>query len=784
MDTNPAQALTDADFEQQEAPAQAAPLTDADFSQPQGEIMSQSEMDSRKMDRINRQSQVEFQRGLEKGFGRLVAEAGSLTRFGALNLASGGALSNTLMKYGKGIELHAEDLPQTDLPPMGKATLQTAGEMIPAAGEFAAIEAAGVGRAMMQTAKAVGVYSANPAVAHYAKKLLKPLSAGSVFAVQQAVEETTREGHDLSSIAEAGQRGFALGMLADPIVERGLSLMQTGSKAAAKLYINAVTNSRFIAESFVNDPIRFSVFKKMPFVKDIQDAHRLVRAENERKMTMLAEDYKANQMAMTERHANEKFALDNEIKDSKFALDSRIEMSKKALERRSSESLEATRDEATKVFATQEANVQHGLQTNFEQFVEKAQTLKKFNEDQIELSFQNLLQKDPGALIHGETYMEGLHRVLRENGMPVVEGKIIPSGAESLAKAGRYQAFYDDVSKVAEENGGNIPLAWAMNTKGLLSRNAYQGGAVADPVLAQLSGVLKPEKMVDSIIGKQVDAEVAHLAKAKHNYETFIPRYEEAIRQFSIKDAQGNATPSFSKALSAVLRNDTAVVNQIRKADMALPNRGDAMLPKLREAAKQVEEADVAKKRLITIEKRRISDATEKLHQEEVGLRKKLSEDTRKKNFESARKRQTELANLQKTKMADINKHKEFVDSLEKSMLYKEETLEINEKLRGAFAAGRTGNIQTGLTMGTIASGFAQSVGYGNPVYTGASAVGSVLMAPKVASNIVKAGLNTGQAIGQASERLGISQLLNLITKEKAIRRPLISTVDAPNRRS
>jgi len=712
---------------------------DDNFSQQNDGTLSKVGNFAKEVGGATRDTGIELMRGFQEGGANMLDSADAVARLLAKFVGDPSASSGTFKQAADQVRVSTDKyLPETNLPSGFKKAYNFIGEVPAMAAEFA-------------LARKALTSSMNPFERSFGKlKAPNELTDAAAIGVQSAIHEF-KNSPEYASLGKGFAQGSTLG-LAFGAIPKAVELGSKLGKGAAYNFIKAVTGDEATARAFVENPLKFNT---NPFSKTKSISH--VTEENKLKLEELKQVHddiifdarikiseKKQDLART---IDEKY---NSIKESnRQILKSVNDKSKIDIE---NVARKASEDHASTVDA-----IKAGLHDDFTNTAAKLQLIRKTSGEQVGQAVDNIVTKDIFSKIDAEGYLNRFKKVADDNGfevhfnikeVPVGPGDLmnsapskIPGKPVIVPKFGQgssddavreiLQSNLDDIMSVAGKDG--IPLGFAQGKKQLLQQSGYAGEGLVANVQKQLSGALNPAKMTDLIKGKNISEELAMLNKVNKEFSDLVPRYEEALKNYTKLDASGKPIADFERAVKAVQRNDVVAIRQMRKADSALPPE-DQLLPKIQEAVGKLKQADTVQLSNVRLAKRKAKDALDQITTNIREKEAKLRVTNKTSRQAESRKLQEELNRLRTTERTKLQ---ETADRLNREETF----LKQQDSLRSFFGKGRAGNLQTVSVLG-LGGSMATQVHNPNPIaaLTGVmSAAGTLIPSPVVGSNTLKA---------------------------------------------
>ena len=647
---------------------------------------------------------IEMARGFQQGGAGLLRSADAGADLLAKMAGNPELSSGTFGQMADQIQAGAEAMPQTNLSPGIKKAYNLVGELPGLAAEFVATK-----RAISPFMRSFG-------------KLPGKGEIGDIVAsgIQGAVAEYKKT-PEYGALLEGFQQGSTLGAMFN-LAPKAIEIAKLAGKDASKAFIKSVTGSEETAKAFVENPWRFNLnpFGKVKSLSELTESNRI-------KMDDLKDS--TSDMIANERMkiADRKALISSEQDRNFFAVKQKNRDLVNAVQQNKKIDVENVAKSASEAHAKTIDSVNAGLLDDFTNSVNKLEIIKKAEGEQVGQAIENITNKDPFSRILPEPYLNKFKEVANKNGYDIVENRVVPKFGQGSANPevqNLLQSNLDDVFQVVNNEG--IPLGFAQGKKKMLQQSGYSGSGEVANVQKQLSGALNPATMDDAIIGSNIKEELRALRDSNKNFSELVPKYKEAIANYSRIDASGKSVPDFNRALNAIARNDKVVIRQLMKADSALPVE-DRLLPKLYEANRRIGQANTVQLANVKLAKRKANEAVSKLREEIRDKEFKLRAAQRGEKLGEARDLQLKLNELRKNVNSGL---KNTLDFLKKE----EDFLSQQNSLRSFFGKGRAGNMQSAGLLGMST----QMLGP-NP-FGGVSAALTLAPSPMIGANVIKQG--------------------------------------------
>ena len=595
-------------------------------------------------------------------------------------------------------EAASKILPETNVPMM-KPVLNIIGEAPAAVVEFAIAK------------KAVGAAKFPQVASRFIGKIpaVETMSDAVSIGVAQAVNEF--KSNNPSKAAEGFVSGTTFGIAVPTALKLGGSL----GKSAAYQFTKFVTGDEILARDFANNPLKYKLFGKVKAAEQVSQ-------ENERAIQDLRSAY--NQKLSSEAIAiSEKKAQSNDVMSREFqTLQNTNREAMRNLQSSNVAQVEQVAKKGSESYSKVVETVKQDLFDDFNNFNAKLQSVRNQYGEEVGMAIDNVINKDPFATIRTEKVIENMSKVADDFGFQinVRGGKVSPytgweapigtvtpkmgfSAADDSVRIA-FQNNLDDVLAVSSERG--VPLGFMQDRKKFLQKAFGEQPSPQANVKKILSSQLDPARIGESaIVGKDIGHELKVLADSNKKFSELIPKYDEAIKNYTKLDASGEAVADFSKAMNAVTRGDKATIRQLQKADMAL-DPSDRLLPKVQKAVSSMDKANVEQLANIKLSKQKAGFA-----------RQNLQKDIRDKEFQIKRAQANKRSDIERRLSSDLFKlrdseTKKLNESVRK-LNEDEQFIRGQESLRRFFGSGRAGNLQTAGVLQQLGAVTAASTAFG-----------------------------------------------------------------------
>jgi hypothetical protein len=553
--------------------------------------------------------------------------------------------------------------------------------------------------------------------------------------------------------------------MAFPIATKGLELLKNAGKGAARNFIHFLTGSGKAAKDFVDNPGKYNLnpFGKVKTTQEVKEANDALKKQVNDKYAGMKDSFKMRQR-------RERELLDLRLKDRLAETQQTLANSKESLIAGSKQKLEDVSAQASNAIQQNNKAVAEKTMKIYDDSLVKYDLLKKEYGEKVDAAIKSTLNNNPNAGISSNIIKkkwdtivnklspfkitqkaartakdpQGLIALAESKGLyqtptKQVAERATAAGSQSDAKT--FNAMLQEFNKLSKEKTLNIGYLQRLKKDiKIHSQKAYSAG---NPELgrfySELSKSVDPAKTIAE--NPALSANLKEIAEANKQFSSYLPKYEEAIKNYFKKDAQGGFIPDIDKAVNAIRRTDVVSLRQMQKADMALLPE-DRILPKVDELVKQSDKFEAQAKSMVSVVKNKAKQDLSKLH------------NAAKQTIDNIKREQRNIRFADKEKMiADVNKYVNSIDERYRSMvdgLQKAEQFYDNQdKLRSFKSAGTTlaGILQRAGLYGTIGSmGGARinpAVGIVSPLFGGLTAG----LTPIVGANAVKtAAQSTGRA--------------------------------------
>jgi len=654
---------------------------------------------------------TEVMRGFSQQGADIMGNLDAATKIG--EKLTGIPRSGTFGEMSESLRAGAENIPETNLAPLDKQMYQTVGRLPGMAAEFAVLNEATMALKVPMVIKAA--FGDIPASGQ--------MTTAVTMGIQSAINEF-RQSESFIKATNAAQSGVTatLGLgVAAAAVPKAIEIGKTMGKSAAKAFLKGVTGDEKFAESFVQNPWKFNLnpFQKVSSLKDVE-------ADNLAKIKALDDEYKMKLSDVKVQNAEKRAALSSELDKDYFAMREKNRELQGALSSKGKMDVDKVSKDAKISFDRTVDGVHTGLHDSFSNTLTKIDLLKETYGKKVGAAVENVTNKDPFSRISMHKYLTKYAEVAEKNGYKIQQGQVVPAfgqGTADEATVKLLQQNLDDIKAVVNLSG--VPLGFAQKKKELWQKMGYSGESPANNVLKQLSGALNPVNMADDIVGNNIKAEIGALKQANSEFATMLPKYEEAIKNFTRLDATGKPIADFQRVLNAVRNNDKTTLKQIAKADSLLPQE-DRLLPKAMDAAKRISNAETIHNANVKLAKRK---ATEQLSELKVKIREKefkMRQANKERRFSEAQRLNQQLNNMKNVEMAKLEQTTERLNS--------EIEFARQQNLARSFTppSGARRTIQ----FGAVASMAGGAVA--NPGLAAMAGLGTLALSPKVAAATVK----------------------------------------------
>jgi hypothetical protein len=689
---------------------------------------------------------TEFTRGLYEGTGGFYNKLDAVQKLeetalpGLETLRDITKTGDIFSNFSKMMYDVAEDMPETNMSPVAKSVYQFMGGAIPAFTEFALADKLTSMTGIPNVLNRMGPGWAN-------------LANVEKYAIYNTISDLANN-PETTDIMKSLKTGAMVGM-AFPIAFAGIEVVKNLGKRAGETFIHFITGKSSTAKDFVNNMWKYNT---NPFGK--VKTHDEIKVANEVTKKRLSNKYKTQQDMLKTRQEREAYLLktkldDNILKNKQIINDNKLALSSKQVNKV---------DQMTKTVETSIKDNQRVLSEKtvkvYDDALSKYTILKKQAGEQVDNAIKSTLEANPGAGISSK-YMksrwnntinkyspfkitqkaaraplpdpQGLRALAESKGLYQAPTKQVAERATAAGKKSDAQVFNDilqEFNKLSQQK--DISIGYLQNLKSDLktrSQQAYGSDARLGKFYSELSDAVNPAKAVSD--NPNVTKHLKLIAEANKQYTHFLPKYDEAIKQYFKKDSQERLIPDIDKAVSAVRGQNTVEIRQMKLADSALPE-SDRILPKVQQIVK---EQDLFNNQQATM-----------IKQLKMQNKSEMDQFNRAANESMNRLRRSKANIMHETKQKTtsdlnsfVNRKQEEYNAIEDKLNKIEEFYHNQDLLRSFKASGQTlsGVGQRAGIYGTIGqAGLQKSIpGAGSAMFP----VLGIGMAPIVGANLLKA---------------------------------------------
>ena len=677
---------------------------------------------------------IEVLRGFQQGGESMMRNADSVAQMMANAVGKPELSSGTFGEIADQIKVANEKyIPKTNLPQGVKDSAQAVGALPAVVSEFL------LTRKGLSSLPGVRALQKNPGV----NEVTDAVSAGVQSAVS-SFKNSPQYGDMLESFASGTNLGLMFSV-APEAVKIGKVLGRQGAYA----FVKAVTGDEATALAYVKDPWKFNLnpFSKVKSLSEVTKENQATLNDMRTKMTNELSDESIRISEKKSQFANDVDSKVGEVKarnrETLNSLKSKGEFDVAESSRKSSESHSVATE-----------SIKQSLDNDFMSSVNKLELIRRGVGGEVNQAIENVINKDPFSRVKSSHVLDRFEEFANKHGFeikfstrlkPAPEGDLMNStpqveigepvlvpkfGAGSASKEVEQllKENLDDIlqfSRSGSPDGGEIPLGYLQGKKARLQESGYSGHSELNHAQKGLAKVLNPVEMRDNIVGKNIEPELAQLAKSNKEYSEFVPRYEEALKNYSKAGADGKAVPDFTRAINAIRRGDKATIRQMAKADKGLPE-ADRLLPKVEKAVSELNRLDDIHLSTIKLAKRKASQDLAKLKTEISQKEFNLRIATRENKQALARDLRRDLNKLREAKQTKLTETMKKLDA-------EEEFLRQQNSLRSFVGAGRAGQVQAAGVAGLVANAYRP-----NPLTATMGAVATAGPSPVIGANILK----------------------------------------------
>ena len=631
--------------------------------------------------------------------------------------------TNLFKNWSEQTARDAEAVPESDIPEWSKVIFETVGRTPPILTEFA----------------------------------LAPGGEGAKFALTGAIQEYRESENKLdpTSLLTGGIKGAIVGTLAGPVINRGIELLRTVGRGAAKKYIAFVTGSKELADDFVKNINKYKIGSQKG-IKSLKD----IKIENDAKRTALKNEIKSDINIVKTKNLRQEQILDSQMKDTVFKHKEANTATKQALDNNNAEAIEAatnksvqTIKESTGVLNAKATNVMDGALSEYK-------VVKKRLGENVGNAVKEASNQAPGATISHSTVMNKVNKTLEQSPFKSTSGYFKPKEFKPNTSISADNTDVTGLNNLMKELSAykkeGFPIKYLQDLKNAArdqAGKAYKAGNnQLGKMYSDLAKDVNPATIIES--SEALSSKFPNIAEANKQFSSMIKKYDTAMDMYFTKNALGEYVPDVNKALNKIATGDTVAVRQMKAADRLLPKES-RIYPKVESLIKDAERVAVEHKATIKSLKKRFKAGKDSLNK------------TQKQDIHNLSKKQTSIKQERKISLAEnakiLDEKKSAVyDSVDKQLTKLEKFYEAQEALNSATAhSGGAGILQHLFGFGGIL-----------PLFTGnfsgrnvGAAAGFFALSPKLASHLTKTGLKAGGAI---------SSLVNPVIKNKNLQKVLI----------
>lgn len=658
---------------------------------------------------------VEVSRGLYEGnsrfFGSLDAVSQMVRKLGIPSPEIFGEIAAEQRKI-------AEELPETQMSKVLSIPYNLIGTAIPTVTEFATagkfLSATGVQGLLKMSG-------------------LQKLTPAAEFALIQGLSEY-EDNPENSSFVKGAIEGATLGMTFG-IAAKGLKLLYNFGKTTAQAWVRFTTGNPTLAKEFVNNPKKFNL---NPFTKKVKTPDE-IKAEAVTIRERVKNKYSEEKRVFKEKQDIDKQILDSRLRDSEQALRQSQEVARQSLKEGSQTNLVRATDKANKAISEANSVMTEKTTKVYDEALTKYDLLRRESGEQVGAAVDALVQRDPLARIPSSTVNKRVNSVVKELNpfrKDSPRGKFLPrTAAAPGSDAELFNNIMTEYKAMARQEGGLSPQYLQNLKKDLQIRadEAFKAGKhEIGKLYSTMSKAVNPAKIVSK--NPQLAGSLKELRTANKEFADYIPKYEEAMKQYFKKDAQGNFIPDVGKAVRAVNGADNATLRQMEKADAALRPE-DRILPKVRELIRDSKKIEEFQRSIVKDLKKK---AQKEIFEFDQAAKKSIQNIQNENRTLTVETKREAMRNLAKFKELKDGEYANIINQLNAW----EEFISHQFTLRGLQAGAR---YKASLIQNVAGFGAAGALQFGKPGAAAGGAALAGLISPAVSGIVTKFGLKMSQ---------------------------------------
>ena len=682
----------------------------------------------------------------EVGRGLINASAGfyetldSATKL-VTSITGGKGRGGAFGQWSSDLRRYAEtELPPTKIIPSIKTIYEIVGGSLPIVTEFAIAEKALVATGIPAKLSTAG---------------LGELTETGKFALLGALDEYEKSG-EYRSLGEGAKKGAILQM-SFGIASRGLLLFQKFGKKVAEKWVAFTTGDPKLAKAFVANPRKFNLNPKNKL-----RTSKEVKAENDLRKRDLQQKFQREKTFLQDNVRKEKELLKDKLVEKKQNLDASFQKSKVALQDKSRIRLEEASDDAGKAIQDYNQTIERRIVKTYDEALDKFKIVKRTAGENVNLAIETTLKENPMASIPYKVVNEKFSKVLKRAPFNISERGITPGRdqqglAELAAKQGIFsrtktvvsprtaaasQSNATVFSKVLDEfraksKEGTVSIKYLQDLKGDLRTLSGKAFGTSNNELGifykDLANAANPADIVSG--SKMLSKKLSRIAEANAVFNKTVPKYEEAMKQYFKRDAQGNFIPDINKAVNAVQKGDTVAIRQMRKADSVLPPE-DRILPKINTLVNEMNTKAIQEKAIVRNLKRKAVQDKFKLDTAEKQALSNLNKQKTTLTREQRDGLEEQIRTSIRIKQNELNK---TIDEFDSTLLFYQNV----EKLGSTMAQGKLANIMQRASFyttfgGAISGRLLDAIGAPGSLGVGALGATTVGLSPIAAKTTTK----------------------------------------------
>lgn len=194
---------------------------------------------------------VEAGRGLERGVGQTIADAGYLANAGGL---AKNPIGSGIQNFGLELIKKSKEIPDTNIPDFVKGTANFAGELAPMLATFGTGEAIGLAKLGEGGMTLLSQASKSERLASALTSMIRPMGQATLMGVTSALDtastlpDTMEFNQKVNEIYNSGKVGFIVGGVGTVLMDKGLDVLRNHGEKAFKAFNIAMYGSQQYAD--------------------------------------------------------------------------------------------------------------------------------------------------------------------------------------------------------------------------------------------------------------------------------------------------------------------------------------------------------------------------------------------------------------------------------------------------------------------------------------------------------------------------------------------------------